>query len=438
MKKILFIIPYIPYPLDSGGNQAFFNMVDYLRHQMDVSVLLMAKNHSQEENIEELKKIWTNVHFFIFKPQVVQTAPVRVRHPFYYKWLLKAQASIARKIRRQLLQGAEPADENIDMVRLKSTLPGSVFERLNTDYLNFVIQTARTGFDIIQVEFYELISLGYILPQENVQTVFVHHELRYIHNENEMSLFRKVTDEDRMLFSIATDFERDALKKYKHVIALTEVDRRILTQFIGRQECIYASPAVVKLAENSHTEYMPSVGHRLTFVGSEDHCPNLDAVIWFCREIIPQLRRKGFEFTFQVIGKWRSTYVKELCSQYPEMELTGFVDDLQSFIRGSIALIPIRIGSGMRMKILEAVSAGIPFVTTTKGVEGIDFRNGQECLIADEAADFADAIIRLADDTELQKSMIYSAEERLKSIYNPQQMLQRRLDVYKEILHSNI
>ena len=398
MKKILFIIPYIPYPLDSGGNQAFFNMVDYLRHEMNVSVLLIAKNHTHEENIAELKKLWSNVTFYIYRPQTIKTAPVKIRHPFYYKWLLKAQASIARKIRRQLLQGPEPADENLDMVRLKSTLPGSIFERLSTDYIEFVMQTVKTGFDIIQVEFYELISLGYILPQENIQTVFVHHELRYIHNENEMSLFREVTDEDKMLFNVAKDFERDALKK----------------------------------------EFVPSDSHRLTFVGSEDHCPNLDAAIWFCREIIPQLRQQGFKFTFQVIGKWRSTYIKELCAQYPEMELTGFVEDLRGFIKGSIALIPIRIGSGMRMKILDAVSAGAPFITTTKGVEGIDFRNGQECLIADDATTFAKAIIQLADNPTLQKDMVDNAEKRLRGIYNPQEMLHKRLEVYAEIVNCNI
>ena len=253
-----------------------------------------------------------------------------------------------------------------------------------------------------------------------------------------MSLFREVTDEDKMLFNVAKDFERDALKKYKHIIALTEVDRNILTKFIGREERIYASPAVVKISGNEQREFVPSDSHRLTFVGSEDHCPNLDAVIWFCREIIPQLRRQGFKFTFQVIGKWRSTYIKELCSKYPEMELTGFVEDLRGFIKGSIALIPIRIGSGMRMKILDAVSAGVPFITTTKGVEGIDFRNDQECLIADDPTTFANAIIQLADNPTLQKNMIDNAEKRLRNIYNPQEMLHKRLEVYAEIADCNI
>ena len=84
-----------------------------------------------------------------------------------------------------------------------------------------------------------------MLPQ-NVQTIFVHHELRYIRNENEMNLFQAIRPSDRMNFLVAKDFEWNALQKYKHIIALTEVDRLLLANCLGREEHIYASPAVVK------------------------------------------------------------------------------------------------------------------------------------------------------------------------------------------------
>lgn len=58
MKKILYIIPYVPYPLTSGGNQAFFHMIDYLRDKMDISILLYPINKAQESDVEELKKLW--------------------------------------------------------------------------------------------------------------------------------------------------------------------------------------------------------------------------------------------------------------------------------------------------------------------------------------------------------------------------------------------
>ena len=390
MKKILFIIPCIPYPLTTGGNQAFFHMVDYLRCRMSVSILLYPKG-KEKEDVEKLKRIWNNVDFFIFTEQMAEP---ETRHPSYYKWLKKIALSATRKMRRQLLTYSK------DVVCRDMTLDSSFFEPLPSKYAEYISTVSRRGFDIIQVEFYPLISLGYLLP-ENVQTIFVHHELRYVRNENEMEFLERVTDEERMLYRIGKDFEHSALKTYKHVIVLTEVDRQILIDFIGNKHRIHVSPAVVQMTDACDKQVVPTTS-RLTFVGSEGHYPNLDAVVWFCQEIAPCLRNQNFHFTFQVVGPWRSSYVKELQISCPELELVGYVEDLHNFLNGSIVLVPIRIGSGMRMKILDAVSSKAPFVTTTKGVEGIDFHHEEECLIADSASDFASAVIRLTGDEGLQ------------------------------------
>lgn len=422
MKKILFIIPCTPYPLTAGGNQAFFHMVDYLRDKLSVSILLYPKG-KENEDVEELKKIWNNVDFFIFTEQMNEP---ETRHPFYYKWLKKIASSATRKMRRQLLI------YNKDIVHRGMTLTSSIFEQLPSKYAEYISTVSRSGFDIIQVEFYPLISLGYLLP-EDVQTVFVHHELRYIRNENEMAFLERVTDEERMLYRIGKDFEHSALQTYKHVIVLTEVDRQMLIDFMGNGDKIYVSPAVVQIADACDKHVLPTAS-RLTFVGSEGHYPNLDAVVWFCQEIAPYLRSKGFHFTFQIVGPWRGSYVKELQKSCPEMELVGYVEDLHSFLNGSIVLVPIRIGSGMRMKILDAVSSKAPFVTTTKGVEGIDFRHGEECLKADSASDFASAIIKLVGDEKLQTKLADQAIDRLQKLYDPQEMLERRLTIYSKIL----
>ena len=401
MKKILFIIPCIPYPLTTGGNQAFFHMVDYLRCRMSVSILLYPKG-KEKEDVEKLKRIWNNVDFFIFTEQMAEP---ETRHPSYYKWLKKIALSATRKMRRQLLTYSK------DVVCRDMTLDSSFFEPLPSKYAEYISTVSRRGFDIIQVEFYPLISLGYLLP-ENVQTIFVHHELRYVRNENEMEFLERVTDEERMLYRIGKDFEHSALKTYKHVIVLTEVDRQILIDFIGNKHRIHVSPAVVQMTDACDKQVVPTTS-RLTFVGSEGHYPNLDAVVWFCQEIAPCLRNQNFHFTFQVVGPWRSSYVKELQISCPELELVGYVEDLHNFLNGSIVLVPIRIGSGMRMKILDAVSSKAPFVTTTKGVEGIDFHHEEECLIADSASDFASAVIRLTGDEGLQVKLANQAVEQL-------------------------
>ena len=186
MNKILFIIPYVPYPLNSGGNQAFFNMVEYIKEKMSVSILLYPKTGQDLINIEELKKVWTNVHFFVFKLDDPQ-----FRNSLYVSVLQKIKASATRKIRRHLIK-----QEN-DPIREKSLLSQSYYPELPSQYLDYVAKISRSGFDIIQVEFFELISLGYILPPDT-ESVFVHHEIRYIRNENEMALFNNLTEREKM------------------------------------------------------------------------------------------------------------------------------------------------------------------------------------------------------------------------------------------------
>lgn len=425
MKKILFIIPYVPYPLNSGGNQAFFNMVDYIRRQMSVSLLLYPDSDRNETNLEQLKKVWPDVDFYVFTRDMAKPA---VRHPFYYKWLGKAKASLTRKMRRQLL-----ASETQDLVRKKSTLWKSMPGLLDSAYMDYVVEVAGRGFDIIQVEFYELIELGYLLPRD-VPTVFVHHEIRFIRNQNEMALFEDVTPQERMLYEMAKDFECMALKQFGHIVTLTDTDARILSDLTGCSERIRTSPAIVRMPERKDMKDFLPATDRLTFVGSEDHFPNLDAVDWFCREVIPCLRRRGLKFKVQVVGQWRGDRIKELCTACPELELPGFVEDLHEYLRGSVFLVPIRIGSGMRMKILDGIASRAPIVTTTKGCEGLDFVSGTECLVADEAEGFAEAIVRLLGDVPMQERLAVQAEEKLARIYDPVRMLDRRMAVYKEIL----
>jgi len=423
-KKILFILPCVPYPLTAGGNQAFFNMVEYLRHRMSVS-LLLSLGKREVDNVKDLKELWPNVDFNLFREE---DAEPKTHCPKYYRWLKKMSESLNRKMQRQLYSfQRERPYKNM-------TLKNSYFKPFSKAYVEYVSQVSCRGFDIVQVEFYPLITLGYVLPK-NVETVFVHHELRYLRNENEMECLARVTDEEKMLYHIAKDMECSALQQYKHVIVLTDIDCLLLKGFIGREDNIYVSPAVVHMEELCGRGVNPTAT-RLTFVGSESHYPNQDAIDWFCHEIAPCLRSQGFDFIFQVVGTWESRYVKNLRKVCPEMELVGYVEDLREYLNGSIVLVPIRIGSGMRMKILDSVFSMAAFVTTTKGVEGIDFRHNEECLIADHATDFAAAIVCLGGDKKLQCKLATQALERLHKLYNPKEMLERRLQIYNLMLQK--
>ena len=152
-------------------------------------------------------------------------------------------------------------------------------------------------------------------------------------------------------------------------------------------------------------------------------------VEWFINNCLGSLRKKEPTIEFRIIGNWSETTVKKYSSQ-PYIHFCGFVDDLQATLQNTVMIVPIMIGSGIRMKILEAASMGVPFVTTTVGVEGIPFVNGEECIIADTPNEFVNGILKICDN---KNSLLFTqkAYKKYKSLYSLESLKQSRKSVYE-------
>jgi glycosyltransferase involved in cell wall biosynthesis len=134
-----------------------------------------------------------------------------------------------------------------------------------------------------------------------------------------------------------------------------------------------------------------------------DWLPNEDGMLYFAREILPRIRQIEPETTLSIIGRTPTPAVKRLAYE-PGIEVTGRVDDVRPHIaEGSVYVVPLRIGGGTRLKIFEAMSMGKAVVSTTVGAEGLPVTSGQNVIIADEPARFAQAVIHLIRDTESRR-----------------------------------
>jgi glycosyltransferase involved in cell wall biosynthesis len=111
------------------------------------------------------------------------------------------------------------------------------------------------------------------------------------------------------------------------------------------------------------------------------------------------------------------------------------VEHLEDKAYGSIMVVPILSGSGMRMKILEGAALSMPIITTTVGVEGLDFAHGESCLIADTPQEFAEAIHRLCQDASLREKLARNAQAVYTQQYSATQLSKTREQVYFHILH---
>lgn len=436
--KILFIIPWIPYPLNSGGAQAFFNMVNEIRKKHSVTLLLTIRCKNDEENVNRLKAVWNDVDirsydarkesaYDDFRAYIKSTSMGKLT-AMSCKWMYKTQQSLKRKINRRI---DRQQGKNLQtIIRKNSTLFNNI-NLLTPGFLNFVKKVTLKGFEITQIEFYEYLPLVHILPQ-NTKTVFVHHEIRFIHNENELSVMNDVTPHDRIMLEEEKAKEIYNLSKYDHIIVLTNTDRNILKKLLPNSD-IYISPAITmaSLQTNKALNFKPA--NELVFMGNSSHIPNIEGLTWFCSNVMPAVSNHNKDTKLYVTGNWNDNSKKIIKSIYPDIIFTGFVEDISSFINGKISIIPIRIGSGTRMKAIDAMMSFSPIVTTSKGCEGLMLENRKDVMYADKPLDFADAIIELLNNQELQRLITTNAIKKISTSLNSKEMLDTRLNFYNSI-----
>ena len=218
------------------------------------------------------------------------------------------------------------------------------------------------------------------------------------------------------------------------LIALSEHDRLALHDFVP-VDCTFASPfpipADVSLAANPAPEW----NGRFVFIGSEEHGPNKDALVWLLDEIWPRIASKITNARLIVIGRWNVSW-RQRCAG-PMVEFLGFVERLAGVLHGSIMLVPLRIGSGIRTKIVVALAQGVPVVSTTIGCEGLPLSNEVNALIQDDAGSFADVAVRLACNPALRRALAARGLMLAARDFAPEQVRRRRNEIYAAVVASH-
>jgi len=156
---------------------------------------------------------------------------------------------------------------------------------------------------------------------------------------------------------------------------------------------------------------------RLLFFGSYNWFPNEDAVTYFCDEILPKLRSRHPDAEFAVAGRDAPETVRALADR-PGVTFLGEVDDLAAHVRAAaIVVAPLRIGGGVRLKVLESMAWGAPVVTTPAGFEGVEATPGEDLLVEDGADALAEAIADLLGDAERRRRLGASARATIEETY---------------------
>ncbi|GAB6122870.1 glycosyltransferase [Dysgonomonas termitidis] len=423
MMKLLMTMPAIPYPINSGGNNVFFQMIDRIRSYAEIS-LIVPVTEKDAESMAVLMSRWNNVRFYFYHSD--KEYDNENGGAFSVRLLSKLKASVTRKLDRRLNKY-----KSSELLRRYTILNNK--SKLNEGFINFVYNVVHSDkFDLIQIDFFELIDLVNILP-ENLKKVFIHHELRFVRALQELNLMETRIPKDYFLYNTIKKFEIANLNAYDAVVTLTNEDKEKLKTELRKDILIESSPVIVDIEKTEMPESY-CFKNKLVFLGGSDHYPNFDAVYWFLNNCWENIRKARPDMEFHIIGKWNSKLKKEYSAKYENLMFDGFVENLSLAFEGAVMVVPLRIGSGIRIKIMDAVNKGTPFISTAIGVEGIGLEDGKDCLIADESESFVDAVLRLSGSNTLCNELRRNAKRKLDVRPDAAQLARVRLDIYKKIL----
>jgi sugar transferase (PEP-CTERM/EpsH1 system associated) len=206
-------------------------------------------------------------------------------------------------------------------------------------------------------------------------------------------------------------FEAKTLARFDRLLAVSDADAETFRRLYGASVTapIDVIPTGVDTDFFTPTPDAFVRPHHLAFVGSMDWMPNEDAVLFFCREILPRVRQAVPDATLSIIGRSPTAAVKRL-GQEQGIEVTGTVHDVRPWLgQAAATIVPLRVGGGTRLKIFEAMAAGKAVVSTTVGAEGLPAEPDRHLLIADGAEAFAAAVVRVLRDPALRHAIARDA-----------------------------
>lgn len=244
------------------------------------------------------------------------------------------------------------------------------------------------------------------------------------------------------------NYEGLLLEVFDHTLAVTDIDRRLLlealpakqkdsmagfTQDLGAEisEKIKVIPIAIDSQVLIPVKRKPASPNLIT-LGTLHYPPNADGIRWFIHEVFPGVCRQVPGARLTIVGKNPPADFIELAASQPErVTVTGYVPDLVPYFEeAALMIVPVRAGSGMRVRILEAFAQAMPVITTTVGLEGIDAIPEEDVLIADSPDDFVAQVVRLMQDEALQGRLAANGRRLAETRYDWQIVLKLLDQVY--------
>ncbi len=439
MQRIL-MMTHMPLSSTSGGGTRLRGLLNALGEEYSVTLLSLA--YPPDEHKTGAVQLPDSVeHYEAVPPQEEPSKTIPRWHP------VRLWRSVSYRSRSALghLHGSGRQSSNGNGI-IKSrpqpsgrthALPSSIryFARLYGR--NFRAQAGcliaeRDRFDVIDVDQYlamwlpsSMWSIPRVVTFYDVLTDSLRRELEVAGGEDAA----RMSDLELM-----QGYERRLARAFESCITVSEVDKERLAALEPR--------ARIRVVRNSiDTAYYGASSiervqpETMIFTGSMSYRPNVDGAVFFSNEIHPLICRRAPRSRLQIVGHQPAPDVKALACD--DVAVTGYVADIRPPMEAAnVVIVPLRLGGGTRLKLLEAMSMGKAIVSTSVGCEGLQVRHGEHLLIADSPEEFADCVLRLFDDSDLCERMGRNGRLLVEREYSNQQSARRLCAAYEEAIEA--
>jgi glycosyltransferase involved in cell wall biosynthesis len=217
------------------------------------------------------------------------------------------------------------------------------------------------------------------------------------------------------------------------IVAITPVDARNLDR-LSHSTNIISIPFGINLdtlPENPVQPAEPSLFH----IGTMNWYPNEESIRWLITEVWPKVSQRLPQIELHLAGRYMPDWLQKL--SVPRIIVDGEVPDVWEYMqRFSIMVVPLFSGSGIRIKIVEAMAAGKAIITTAIGAEGINYENGQHLIIAKDARSFTEAVVKVCNDKQLRDSLGKNARLLIAKEHDNKKLMQKLTGFYNELLQK--
>ncbi|NIM19407.1 MAG: glycosyltransferase [Candidatus Latescibacteria bacterium] len=401
--RILLIKPVLPYPPDRDTRMLSFRLICALKDRFDVTVLSKILSPAETPLAEALEQWCKRVDTVL--------APHRrsALHRIAFRMFYFLTSTIARQSMKSLYD-----------------CPGAL--------LRAAKRLPRENFDLILIEYWQLQKMARLFPQAKV--VLLTHDVD-MHVNRQVALFeRNLISKIRAVrrWIVEQREEIQAYRAFRKILTLTERDRQAVRKIAGSQATVEILPFGLD------PEFYARPGgdrhdREVLFVGDMGMAFDRDALDVFVRRICPRIDHLE-DLTITVVG---GALPKPLAyiSADERVDIIGKVGDIRPFLyRAGCLVVPLRFGGGLRIRILEAMFAGLPVICSSVAVAGMPFEREQDFLGAETPEEFAAQIERLLGDRALAESLAASALRKVSDSFGAQAQAERTEELFKNLINT--